>query len=301
MSLSSLFSKRSAVLALSILAGARSVRADEVLFGFVKGAEPMPRHAQELYLTTTIREGKGAGSYKGINSEVEYEVGVTDRFTVGAALKAQSIKTSGLLIDAYIPKDESYGTRFSGAEAYMKFNFLSAAKDAVGLSLYTAIDFSTLDPHSGQDKETASLEQMLLLQKYFMDGRMIWVGNFGVESTMAKRFAIDGLPAGFEWPTDPEMEIELLFGTGLSYRVIPNWYLGAEAFYEEEHETEVGRERWSWFAGPSLHYGSRKWWATFTWFNQFKGGGEKFAGQPNHLHLIEKTENEYRVKVGYNF
>lgn len=277
------------------------LRADEVLFGFVKGAEPMPQYAKEFYITTNIREGKGKGTYRAINSQFEYEYGLTHRFTLGGAIKTQSIKAEGLLVDAYIPKDESYGTRFSGVEGFLKYNFLSAAKDALGLSLFSALDFSTLDPHSGQDKETLSLEQRLLAQKYFMDGRMIWVGNLGLETTMAKRFQIDNLPPDFEWPTRPEMEIELLFGTGVSYRFIPNWYLGAEAFYEEEHETEVGRERWSWFAGPSLHYGSRKWWGTFTWLGQFKGGGQKFEGQPSYLQLIERTKNEYRVKVGYNF
>jgi hypothetical protein len=296
-------SKRAAALAFSFVVGlaAMPLRADEVLWGFVKGAEPLPKGAQELYLTSTIREGKGVGSYKGTNYDVEYEIGATDRFTVGAALKAQSIKTRGIVIDAYIPKDESYGPRFSGGEAFLKYNFLSTAKDPIGLSLYASFDFTTLDPHSGQDKETASLEQRLIFQKYFLDGGIIWAANLGLESTVAKRFELEDLPPGFEWPTDPEMEIEPSFGTAVSWRFIPNWYVGGEAFYEEEHETEVGRERWSWFAGPSLHYGSRKWWATMAWMNQFKGGGEKFDGQPEHLHLIEKTKNEYRIKVGYNF
>ncbi|HZX27300.1 MAG TPA: DUF6662 family protein, partial [Telluria sp.] len=69
-----------------------------------------------------------------------------------------------------------------------------------------------------------------------------------------------------------------------------------------EFETEVGQERWSWFAGPTLHYGGKSWWATLTWFQQIRGGGEKFAGQDdNDLHLIEKTKQEVRVKFGFEF
>ncbi len=64
----------------------------------------------------------------------------------------------------------------------------------------------------------------------------------------------------------------------------------------------MGLERWSVFAGPSLHYGSEKWWGTLTYFRQLRGGGEQYAGQTEtDLHLIEKTRNEIRLKVGYNF
>jgi hypothetical protein len=98
------------------------------------------------------------------------------------------------------------------------------------------------------------------------------------------------------------MEIELKLGTGLTYRFAPKWYIGAEALYETEFETEVGQERWSWHAGPSLHYADRAWWATLTWMPQLRGGGETYPGQTDtDLHLIEKTKQELRVKVGYNF
>lgn len=63
----------------------------------------------------------------------------------------------------------------------------------------------------------------------------------------------------------------------------------------------MGQERWSVFAGPTVHYGAKDWWATLTWFHQVRGGGEKIDGQTSGLHLIEKTKNEVRLKVGFNF
>ena len=60
-------------------------------------------------------------------------------------------------------------------------------------------------------------------------------------------------------------------------------------------------ERNSLFVGPSLHYGGKDYWFTFTYFDQVRGGGETYEGQPNDLHLIEKTEQEIRLKVGFNF
>ena len=98
------------------------------------------------------------------------------------------------------------------------------------------------------------------------------------------------------------MEIGILAGTGVSYRIAPKWFIGAEVLYDTEFETEVGQERWSVQAGPNIHYGDKNWWFTLSWLPQLRGGGEKFAAQNDtNLHLIEKTKQEVRVKLGFNF
>jgi len=276
--------------------------ADENLFGYVKGSETLPQGAWELYQFVTVRSDKGSGSYRATDYLTEVEYGMTNRLTVSGALKAMSIDTSGLTIDGYLPGDKDFGLKFSGLSAELKYNFLSPARDDFGLSGTVEFSHSVVDPHSGQDKNTTQLEVAVQAQKYFAEGQVVWVGNGALEATYAKRDAIANLPADFEWPTDPEMEIELKFGTGLSYRFAPGWYIGAEGQYETEFETEVGQERWSVFAGPTLHYADKAWWATLTWFKQLRGGGEMYEGQPDtSLHLIEKTQNEVRLKVGFNF
>lgn len=278
------------------------VSADENLFGYVKGAETLPAGAWEIYQWLTDRSDKGAGDYRAIDSKTEIEYGATDRLSLAGSFKMLQIDSSGLLIDGYLPKDESYGFRPSGIEASLKYNFLSAAKDDIGLATYVSFNYDWLDPHSGQDKDKYSVEVELLLQKYYLEGELIWVGNLAMESTYAKRGAIDNLPADFEWSTDPEIEWEWRLGTGLSYRFAPNWFVGAELNYETEFETEVGQERWSVFAGPTLHYGAEAWWATLSWMPQLRGGGEQYPGQRDtDLHLIEKTEQEIRFKLGFNF
>jgi hypothetical protein len=284
------------------LAGANPSHADENLFGYVKGAEPLPKGAQELYQWVTYRADKGAGHYEAVDWKTEFEYGVSDRFAALLALKALSIDTEDLLVDGYVPGDKNIGFEFSGFELGAKYSFLQPAKHPIGLAMYWSFDYDMLDPHSGQDKDTLSAEMQLLAQKYFLDGQLIWVANAGYEATYAKRAEIANLPPGFDWPTDPEMELELKLGTGLSYRFVNNWYLGAEALYETEFETEVGQERWTWFAGPSLHYGGKRWWATLTYFYQLAGGGEQHPAQDDFdLHLIEKTKFEIRFKVGFNF
>lgn len=273
--------------------------AGEALFAKVKSAEPLPEGASELYLKVNQRDDKGTGDYTAYDYSVEYEHGVTDRFSVATTAKAMGLDTSGLIIDGYLPEDKDFGFKTSGLEVEIAYNFLKPALDDFGLSTSLSLDYGWLDPHSGQDKTTVSVELGLQLQKYFLDGQLIWGGNMSLESTWADRKAIDNLPEDFDWPTDPEMEIELTYSTGLSYRFAPSWFVGAEVQYQEEYETEVNRERWSWFAGPNLHYGGKQYWATLSWLQQFNGGGETYEGQPSSRHLIEKTE--IMLQIGFNF
>lgn len=287
---------------LAVTGWAGATYADENLLGYTRGAETLPAGAAELYQTLTYRGDKGAGTYRATDSETEFEYGLTDRLSGTLALKAQAIHTDGLLIDAYIPKDERYGLRVSGVEALLKYNFLKPALDPLGLSATFGFEHAWRDPHSGQDKDTYSFETGLQTQKFFRDDQLVWLNNVAIEATISKRDPIDDLPAGFEWPTDEEMEIEFTAATGLSYRFAPNWFFGAEVLYQIERETEVGIERWSVQAGPSLHYGAKRWWWTLTWLPQLSGGGDTFPEQDDTgLHLIEKTKQEARLRFGYNF
>lgn len=292
--------------------------ADENLFGYLAGAEPTPKGHREVYVWLTRRWDKGAGDYVAHDLKLEYEKGITDRLAGAVYLKGRALDTSAIRIDGYMPGDERYGLRASGVEASLKYSFLTPALDDIGLAAYFAAGYDWLDAHSGRDKDKYAVELKLLAQKYALDGQLVWVGNLGLETAYADRAAIDNLPINdgtgepLDWPTEPEVEIGFIAGTGVSYRFAPNWYIGVEALYDREMETEVGTERWSWQAGPTVHYGAKKWWATLTWFSQVAGGGEQFgpasfdgkayAGQDDlDLHLIEKTKNELRLKLGYNF
>jgi hypothetical protein len=288
-----------AVLALALEAPAN---ADENLFGYVTGVETLPKGTNEAYVINTLRSDKGQGKYRAVDSELELEHGITDRITLSGSVGFLSINTSGLLISGYLPKPADYALRFSGAEIKGKFNILSPALDDFGLAVITSAEWKRLDPHSGQKKTEYEAKTVLAAQKYFNQGRLIWAGNIGIKAGYEDRAAIANLPPEIEWPTKPEMEIELKLSTGLSYRFAPNWFIGAETEYASEYETEVGQERWSLFAGPTIHYGGNKVWATLTWFPQLRGGGERYEGQTDrNLHLIEKTKQEVRLKLGYNF
>ncbi len=287
---------------LAILGVSLSASAEENLFGYVRGAETLPKGSVEAYQWITQRADKGQGVYRALDFTTELEYGVTDRFQLSGELTAMSLETAGLLIDGYLPADKKFDFRPKSIEIGFKYNFLSPAKDDIGLSAITSLEYGRLDPHSGQKKTEYEVESSLQLQKYLMEGQLVWVNNLGLRAAYEKRYVIDNLPTDFDWPTDPEMEISVKLGSGLSYRFAPGWFLGGEVLRESEYETEVGLERWSLFAGPTLHWADQHWWSTLTYFKQLQGGGERYAGQSDtDLHLIEKTQYEVRFKLGYDF
>jgi len=283
------------------LALSQSAYSDEGLFGYVKGAEPLPKGALDFEQWFTWRGGKDLGSYNALDTKTELEYGITDRFAASIAMWGLGINSSGLMIDAYIPGDKKYPWRPDGIEAAVKYNYLTPALDDFGLAQYTSLSYFWYDVNSGYRKNVYAFETFLLAQKYFLDGQLVWAGNLGIEADSATRQPIQGLPEDFEWPLTPEMEIAITVSTGLTYRIFSNWFVGAEIFYQTEHETVVGQERWSLQAGPTIHYAAKDWWATLTWMPQLVGGGTPFPGQPYNQQLIEKTSQEIRFKIGINF
>ena len=283
------------------LALSQSAYSDEGLFGYVKGAEPLPKGALDFEQWFTWRGGKDLGSYNALDTKTELEYGITDRFAASIAMWGLGINSSGLMIDAYIPGDKKYPWRPDGVEAAVKYNYLTPALDDFGLAQYTSLSYFWYDVNSGYRKNVYAFETFLLAQKYFLDGQLVWAGNLGIEADSATRQPIQGLPEDFEWPLTPEMEIAITISTGLTYRIFSNWFVGAEVFYQTEHETVVGQERWSLQAGPTIHYAAKDWWATLTWMPQLVGGGTPFPGQTYNQQLIEKTSQEIRFKIGLNF
>jgi hypothetical protein len=165
--------------------------ADENLLGYVAGAETLPEGASDAYFFVTRRWDKGRGDYTAHNYTLEYEHGLTHRLTGGIELKGQSIDASGLVIDGYMPGPEDYGVKASGIEGKLKYNFLSPAKDAIGLSGTFSLQQNWRDPHSGKDKDVTKFELGLQLQKLLIDDQLSLMLNTGLEGTYAKRAALD--------------------------------------------------------------------------------------------------------------
>src|SRR5215468_6318838 len=71
---------------LAVLLHLPSARADEQLWGWVIGAETLPKNKWELYQFLTLREGKNTGSYHVLDAETEAEYGITDQFQMSLSM-----------------------------------------------------------------------------------------------------------------------------------------------------------------------------------------------------------------------
>ena len=214
--------------------------ADENLFGYVRGSETLPAGELELYSRTTVRDGKGTGSYQALDEEIEFEFGVTDRFMMSTSVSLLAVDTNGLSIDGDLPGGEQTGLKFSGLELTGKYSILRPAIDDLGLSVRASLERKWLDSLSGEDMDETELEVMLIAQQDLMDGQLVWAANAGVVAGYEVKAPLASPPLGFSWDTEPEVELGLKLGAGISYRFVPRWFVGVETLYESKYETEEG-------------------------------------------------------------
>ena len=273
------FAALAAVLPLS------EARADEHLFGWVRGAETLPHGHADAYQFITLRTGKVAGTYRGWDFNTEVEYGITDQLQVGIAVEQHyfHIREVEELANA-----SSY--RFGGLELSAKYRVLSPFKDKVGLALRFEAGYLWNDDVAGIEQEEVDLSPEIILHKNFLDDTLIFQVNAGIKMAWGKK------PA-----EEYDYELTLQGGAAVSYRFAPGWFIGVEAHWRSEFpEFDLGfHEHTVVFAGPSLHYAAEKWWATLSYGYQVYGKGvdEPISGKT----YAEEARNELRLKVGFNF
>lgn len=273
---------------------ATPAQADEQYFGYTYSAEVLPKGETEMELWATDRRGKGEGHYDAQDYKIELEHGVTDRFTVSGYAKFASHHIRGLDPD-FERTDRNLA--FQGLSAEFKYNVLSPYKDGIGLTLYAEPEWSQIHSVESEKGTEYGLELKAILQKNFLDDKLIWAANltFEPEWEKEKEEVVPGVTES-EW----EKELKLELSSGLSYRVAPGWYAGIEGRYASVYPdwtNGLHRETYALFAGPAIHYGGKKWWATLSYQPQLFG-----APSPGRsLALEEYEKRELRLKIGYNF
>lgn len=273
---------------------APDAKADERYFGYTYSAETLGKGQTEAELWVTDRRGKGEGHYDAQDYRLELEHGVTDRLTVAGYMNFASHTIRGLEpgLDRV---DRDFA--FQGANLEFKYSVLSPYKDGFGLALYAEPGWARINKRSGKKQTEYELELKLLLQKNFMDDRLIWAGNLVFEPEWEREVEIE---ADGEREVEWEKELKLEATTGLSYRVAPRWSLGAEMRYASVYPnwTEgLHREAYAVFAGPSVHYAGKRWWFTASYMPQLFGSPSPGGSR----HLEEFEGREMRVILGLNF
>jgi hypothetical protein len=269
--------------------GALELRADEQLFGFVRGAETLPKGQSELYQFATFRTGKNEGNYSGMDFETEIEHGFTDRFQASLSLENRYIYNRGVHGDRDALNDtEAY--RFGGVSSALKYRLLSPFKDPIGVALRLEGGYLLHDEVDGLPEHEGYIAPEIDLQKNFRDDTLITEMWMGTEWAWGKK------PAE-QYPR----ELAFQGGLGASYRVARNWFIGVESNIRAEYPLfKLSQfEHYVIYAGPSIHYSAKRWWATLTVVHQVWGGG---IGEPlDGKTYAEETDWQIRLKVGLNF
>jgi Family of unknown function (DUF6662) len=283
--------KNAAILTVTVALGATtfSTRADEQLFGFVRGAETLPKGRSEVYQFITMRTGKAEGSYYGFDFETEIEHGFTDKWQGSFAVEQRYINNHGVDGDRDA-LDDFNGYRFGGLIGSTKYRLWSPFKDPLGVALRLEGGYLWYDEVGGLQESETFIAPELDLQKNFRDDTIICNLNLGAEWAWGKK------PAE-EYPR----ELSLQGGAGVAYRFAPNWFIGAEATVRSEWPMfDFGNfEHAVVYTGPSLHYSSKRWWVTLTGVYQVWGNG---VDEPNDgKTYAEETTWKVRLKVGFNF
>lgn len=279
----------------ALLACAAPAHADEQYFGYTYSAEVLGKGQTEAELWATDRRGKEEGRYNAQDYRLELEHGFTNRLTVSAYANFDSHHIRNLEPEF---EDVHRDFAFQGLSAEFKYNVLSPFSKGIGFTLYAEPSWARIHGVGGEKGTQYGLELKAILQKNFLDDRLVWATNFTFEPEWEKEKEPGDLPGEAE--TEWEKELEVGVSTGLSYRFAPGWYAGVEGRYTSIYPnwtSGLHRETSAVFAGPSVHYGGKRWWATLTYLPQLFG-----SPSPHGSLALDEFENrELRLKLGYNF
>ncbi len=267
------------------LAAAVPLHADEHLFGYVRGAETLPKGHFDAYQFTTLRTGKPVGDYHAWDFDTEVEYGVTDKFQVSLSVTQHYFDFKG--VDEL---DDGSFYKFGGVEAAVKYRFKSPFKDGYGLALRTEVGFLRYDDVGGIIQKEPFIAPQLVFQKNYLDDTFILSANVGIQLAWGKK------PA-----EEYDHEIALETALGAAYRFAPNWFFGLETHLRSEYPNfDFGfHEHTVLFGGPALHYGAQRWWATLSWAEQL--WGKEVDATVSGKAYAEEARREFRLKIGFNF
>jgi hypothetical protein len=286
--------------------------AGESPFGYLYTADTHPKGSFEFEQWMTMRKGKMQGDYSLGQYRTEIEYGVTDRFQASLYWNTYSInalgsnsagETAGPYIPENIDKAQRYrrGLRTDGWSAEFIYRVLSPYTDPGGLALY-------VEPSFGKFKN--ELETKLILQKNFLDDRLVLAYNLTVAPEWEKKSGDPTAdPASADFNARTEKVAELIHTFGVSYRFAPGWSAALEARNHNEYAghslKRSNREFSAWNLGPTLHYASKSWWVTASWLPQLRTGrcytDNQCAETANRRNLGDLDRQEFRFRFGIPF
>lgn len=293
---------------------ATPAHADEPLFGYVYTTDILPKGKAEVEAWSTFREGRSQGRYHLWQGRAEVSYGATDNLQLSGYLNVAhanvhnnapdgSTSPPEVFADFVVDPDRAYKkTRFETASAEAIWRISSPYTNGIGVALY-------LEPSIGP--RTVEGESRLIVQKNFIDDRLVFAGNitYAIEARhLPGEFgALPGTPEAQKvWDHETDVNI----GIAGTYRFMPNVSAGMELLNEREwagfnaFKTSKATNV-AYYTGPSIHYGGAHMFVTATWLFQIKGRAEDHAGEGFIVNGISNADDfekqRIRLKVGYYF
>ncbi len=277
----------------------QTASAGESPFGWIYLTDIHPPGTREFEQHIDVQRTQTKGDYTNTLLRSELEFGITPKYQTSIYLNSRFISasrngTDGTtggpntdIPDGFNPTDRYKMHRVESVSWENIYQLMNPLVDPIGLALY-------FEPAWGPRKK--ELEFKLLLQKNFLDDRLITAANLDLSSEKNNR-GID---------VERASEINLQFGT--SYRFINNWSAGLEL----RNHREFAGYRWqtpqhtAWFLGPNIHYANKDWWVTVAIRHQLKAAtgftdDQRAVITNGRIFGDEHTMNQFIVKVGVPF
>lgn len=277
------------------LAAAAPAAAEGAHFGYVYTAETTEPGETEVELWATDRRGKGEGHYDAQDYRLEVERGITDRFQIAGYANFASHHIRGL-DGEFDPVDRDFA--FQGVSAEFIYRLADPSHDRFGFALYAEPGWSRISKIKGEKADEFELELKAIVQKNFLNDRLVWAGNLTFEPEWEREHE-EVAPGVVESETEKELAIEAT--TGIAYRVAPQWWVGVEGRYHSVYPDwthGLHRENYAVYAGPTVHFSAGELGVTATWMPQLFGAPNRPGSS---LEFDDHERREFRLKLSYEF
>lgn len=249
------------ILALCLVSN--SAYAGEGIFGWIYTLDLQPKGKYEFEQRAQWNH-KQKGDYDNVKLRSEIEYGLTDSIQIGGYLNYDYVnayqndkfgETAGSDISESIDPSQRYRRfRFDSVSLETIWRITNPLTDPIGIGIY-------LEPEIGPDIK--ELEARLLLQKNFIDDRLIVASNL-VFTTEKDEVASK---------INPEKASHFDLLAGASYHFADNWNAGFDYRYHNDYAGYFYQSvtQHAHFIGPNVHYATTNWWATVAWRHQIGG------------------------------
>lgn len=264
-------------------------RAHEEPFAWTRGAQVEARGEWEIEQWITTRLGKKSGDYVGLDLSTEIEYGVTDHLQTALYLNNRYHHLRGVE-GGHETFDDREAFNFDGVSGEVKWQLSDAFREPWGLALYFEPGFARFGGVSGEREDKVFLEFKGIVERHFLDHRLIAAFNYTCEPEWERE-------SGEDWET----ALEMAWNLGLSWQLAPGWRVGLEARLDTEFEdADLGHAEFSSFSlGPTIHHSGGSWFATLSVLPQLTGWPD--APGTAGRHLDDREQVEIRAKIGVEF